>query len=569
METELLIIQLLAFIVLVIVFVYLYIRSTKTEKTTDTPVQGQRQELVMQALKALNCQPEKWDKDNDDNALFTTFTYQGGHFTLRIEENSYYVRLSYLFFKETTMDNISLVRSLCNQCNMNSDQEKLIYTVDNEEYKINVHAFVSLLLDERDPKDMLERAMNNLFQWSFAFIHRFSDMEETDEKNNSSDTEHHEAFLGHEAFLLREQEMLHQEAGPHWHATEDDRITIKYVLAQLGGIADFQASSMAVYANGETSEVNGHENIEGFDLSSAFYHDGQPAPAPMVLLLTYYDARWPEQKRTLNIQLNDEGQGEGVRYYRITLTAPPSWAGPDHPLDSTGQHLVSRTALAGYEERPAADKLAEFRYMWNDACQKRKNNEDDQLSEEQKLIAAVTDKDEANGLYFGIKLFHQERFLQATSHLEDALRWQLPKLGRLKKKGRNIYYETCYYLGFCYNELGQYERAHYYLEQLLPLQRVNYTEEYVNCLVNGHDFRALNFITQLLHDQEAILDDDEETAAQEGIDSFLSFLRRRKATVLIYNGMINEAEELLKKLLDDPESSDFALNELARLQKSK
>ena len=67
-------------------------------------------------------------------------------------------------------------------------------------------------------------------------------------------------------------------------------------------------------------------------------------------------------------------------------------------------------------------------------------------------------------------------------------------------------------------------------------------------------------------------DDDDDAPNKEAdatLASFLSFLRRRKSYVLIECKRYDEAEKLLKSMLNDPSSSDYAINELAYLQKIK
>ena len=102
----------------------------------------------------------------------------------------------------------------------------------------------------------------------------------------------------------------------------------------------------------------------------------------------------------------------------------------------------------------------------------------------------------------------------------------------------------------------------------LPLRRVTYTEEYINTLVNSRDFRAIDVIDNLLiemQNAQAAVDDDEE--AQGHVMGFINFLKRRKAYVYIEFERYDEAEKLLRKMLDEPENSDFAISELAYIQK--
>ena len=116
--------------------------------------------------------------------------------------------------------------------------------------------------------------------------------------------------------------------------------------------------------------------------------------------------------------------------------------------------------------------------------------------------------------------------------------------------------------------MQQYSRAYYYLDTVYQLNNINYGEEYVNCLVNSKDFRAIDVINDAL---ERIRKMEEEADEEEGVGevliSFKNFLRRRKAYVLIDIGKIDEATQLFTEMLDEPENRDFALNELAFIQK--
>ena len=50
-------------------------------------------------------------------------------------------------------------------------------------------------------------------------------------------------------------------------------------------------------------------------------------------------------------------------------------------------------------------------------------------------------------------------------------------------------------------------------------------------------------------------------------ESFMNFLRRRWAYVHVELGDLASAESVYKKMLDEPLNADFALNELAYIQK--
>ena len=89
---------------------------------------------------------------------------------------------------------------------------------------------------------------------------------------------------------------------------------------------------------------------------------------------------------------------------------------------------------------------------------------------------------------------------------------------------------------------------------------------YVNCLVNANDFRAYGIVENMIsHTQQQIADAEEGT--EENLTDFLNFLLRRKVSVLITLGSYDNARKLLQAMLQEEINQDFAINELAHLQK--
>ena len=129
-----------------------------------------------------------------------------------------------------------------------------------------------------------------------------------------------------------------------------------------------------------------------------------------------------------------------------------------------------------------------------------------------------------------------------------------------------------YYLGCCYLRLHRYEHACYYLQLTLAAHNITYTKAYINCLVNSHDFRALDIINSLLADMQELLDHNDgfiQNFSRQQIESFVSFMKRRKAYLLVSEQQYDDAVPLLKSLLNDPKHGHFALHELAFIQKQK
>lgn len=112
-------------------------------------------------------------------------------------------------------------------------------------------------------------------------------------------------------------------------------------------------------------------------------------------------------------------------------------------------------------------------------------------------------------------------------------------------------------IGSCYMELDLPEIANYFLNVGYQSRDLNNMMEYINCLVETKDVRAMSIV-----DKELIMQID----APDQIKSvWRAFLKRRKAYLLIDWGQIAEAKEFLTKLLDDPLCRDYAKRELCWL----
>lgn len=122
-----------------------------------------------------------------------------------------------------------------------------------------------------------------------------------------------------------------------------------------------------------------------------------------------------------------------------------------------------------------------------------------------------------------------------------------------------IFFQTCYLIGFSYMELDLPEKAYFYLDIIWPLEITTYNIEYINCLANNKDVRAINIIDDELERLEGLSEDE----MPEDFELYRSFLNRRRAYVLIDMGLLDEAEEAFKKLLmTDDRKKEYIEQEL-------
>ena len=523
---------------------------------------SENRRIVSKALKALNCTGE-WRKEGD--AALVRYTFQSGHFGIRIIGNCPQVELSYLFFAEAEMKDINIVRHVCNHFNLNSTGPRFSYSINEETNIIDMHILTPLLLDDDRAKDILSSAMVDMFLWQNSFIRSLTDVKKEAKSSATSDLEWSEKEVARDFFLLREQELRHQKKGAEWRQNDKEAATLKQWMDKVFGLVDVVFSELTVVTD-TVIVINDRESIASYNLSDTLIVDGAFVRQKAMLDLVFFLPAHPTTRRRMTFSIQQADGCEDVLYYQVVATLLPLPSGIGRPLHSKEVQVLSHSVLLAYDLRSTKQLQDEFVYMWKEAKSKVANGEENQLTEEQRLIANVESVDAARFVYRSRTLHRQKRYYEAISCLENAYRLLNSNIDKKSLEERNLFLEVCYMLGFCYNELQQYDRAYYYLTFVTGVNRTLYAEEYVNCMIYLGDYRSLMTIDGILEDLHNSIVEDEEGEVEQSVHPFLQFLYRRKAYVLVELHRFDEAEEMLRQMIDDPESGDFALDELAYIQ---
>ena len=523
---------------------------------------SENRRIVSKALKALNCTGE-WRKEGD--AALVRYTFQSGHFGIRIIGNCPQVELSYLFFAEAEMKDINIVRHVCNHFNLNSTGPRFSYSINEETNIIDMHILTPLLLDDDRAQDILSSAMVDMFAWQNSFIRSLIDVKNDAKSSATSDLEWSEKEVARDFFLLREQELRHQKKGAEWRQNDEEAATLRQWMDKVFGLVDVVFSELMVVTDTVTV-INDRESIASYNLSDTLIANGMFVRQKAMLDLVFFLPAHPTTRRRMTFSIQQADGCENVLYYQVVATLLPLPSGIGRPLHTREVQVQSHSVLLAYDLRSTKQLQDEFVYMWKEAKSKVANGEENQLTEEQRLIANVESVDAGRFVYRSRTLYRQKRYYEAISCLENAYHLLNSNIDQKSVEERNLFLEVCYMLGFCYNELQQYDRAHYYLTFLTGINRALYAEEYVNCMIYLGDYRSLMTIDGILEDLHNSIVEDEEGDVEQSVHPFLQFLYRRKAYVLVELHRFDEAEEMLRQMIDDPESGDFALDELAYIQ---
>ena len=262
---------------------------------------------------------------------------------------------------------------------------------------------------------------------------------------------------------------------------------------------------------------------------------------------------------------NIAASSEGTRYMRVSVMIPDFVADDDMKASRSKNSPQTMSFVLAWDETDPADRLGKYQQLFDSLVEKNKNGEE--LTEDESLIL-TTYMHRNNVKYdfgYAIWLLGQKRYFDALIQFLKV--YEALKFDHDDKIA--TYLETCYCLGFCYNELEQFEKAYYYLN-IFGFSNIiddkyfkpRYVIEYVNCLCNNRDNKGT---LGLMSDWINKLKEKEEMSSTEA--ELYWFLWRRSAYLLIEMKEYDDAETLLNKLLKYPETAEFATQELEYLKK--
>lgn len=553
-------------ILFIIAFVFIPVWRRRHDEESGLYARSQEDNKlsVNYALKKLNCKV-RWEQDHDD--LLAQYDFQSGHFRIRLEKNSPYVRLYFFFFFETDLNDIELVRDVCNQCNQSTETCRLVYSVGEKQGTVNVHIISVLLITDSTVKEVLERAMLNIFSWQNAFVRRYNELKGDANHEVNPDPEKERASVQRELFLVREQEMMLQDEGPDWHEQSPDSHELRTLLAQTLGLSDVVPARLTICSDdSQVQTLDNPDRILAFRPATTIIENGAFKNQSSFMKLDYYDPRRPSRLRHITLDIEQEGSTDKTLYYRATLCLVPLSMDEEVESGSAETQRQTCSVLLGHDIASSKEVKDEFRYIWKEAKAKQKGTSTEKLTDDESLLLKMQDPQTGYEFFQGKSLYLEKRFYEAVLHFENVFHNLQEALAKQNTGVQDAFFEVCYLIGSCYTSLKQYRRACFYLDFTLPLHRVIYTEVYVNCLVNARDFRAMNVINSLLQE---IQPGDDDGDSDDTLQPFRNFLLRRKAFLLIGQKHFDEAEAILKQLLNDPDNSDYALRELAYIQKLK
>ena len=516
-----------------------------------------------QFLKDYNCQ---YSTETENNTTIYNFEFQAARFVAAIRQQDDCVEVTYPSMATAPMSQLELVRSKCNERNYGNILFKYSYSLDHESNQVDVHlSFFNNKVDSEDIAHELKAAFHFQREWNRDFDEAVSMAKD----NDSFDLESELYKYQREMFLLRRLELRHQlDSSAASIAAGTGALTLWQMIETVMPLPQSRILFMTVNTVTGQHRIEGEQAIRDFDLRRALVEGvGKQArlTRDYALLDLHYKQGLDEQPRLLTIALTAEGEDGHSIYTRVTLTQVPRNASRMNSLSNEDRQPRSVSMLIALDRSDDKQRQQEFDYMWSDAQLKARNGEKDSLTDDQLLLGQVRVADVAYNMYWGVQAFNSGRYYEAILYLENVFNSYRGDFFDMGPDGKRLFMETAYKLGFCYNELGLYKQAFYYLDLMATDGNIRHTMELVNTLANSKDLRLFSYTEGVMEEVKRNFSEDDELP--DNIKDFINFLRRRRGYAYIDFNQLDKAEEIFTRMLDEEDNADYAINELAYIKK--
>ena len=496
-------------------------------------------EIIEAFCKDKQCELTSYEEENDTTKVrYYRFKYQGGSFVCEagVDDGEVLLRLYFIHSVPYSAENLKNVMTVCKILNDKYKYGKLEYSYNKEDNEIDLHIYVDSISPSADQIDYY-------IGLCFAMAAEARDMLSKPHLPSEEDFIRHQR----ERQMILEGEIAHQQPFPanarNIPRVGDLRHLMTIFFRQEEEVEDML--SMTVVRDTEAEQLVQRDKIAHFNVYSTMI-DGEGAEAQMRTTPAVISLETTFRHYTFT--LHPVLDSKDTIYIRLTALMVP-YDNLQHDMPEGAFVPQSVSVLMTYDRD--AEKTMEH-YRLRDEIQKKPNN-----------IKALYE--------YGHQLVLEKRFTEAVIALTPLFRTMRHDFFNASEERRELFFDLCYDIGYCYTDLRQYEMAFYYLSLAHSQNRIDYSIEYFNCLGNSEDiriFRELAAERRLVERLVGEIDDSDESSTEENVQrreqlvNYRAFLRRRYGYALINNNMLDAAEEVFKSLLDHAPSHDYAQHEL-------
>ena len=552
-------------IMVLIVVIAAIIMSKKERKPTskESEVNGMYSTIHTpdEIFKAIGAEVKEKSENEDHTFSNYVIAYQGGYFTFTLSKGSRWMDIAYLGFERCKYEYLNKVLMVVNNLNyqfggwschlsLSSDEKEERPLSINLAYRLVLNGNLNQITDSL--KQLLEQAFFVSRDFSAQLKEKISKQEEVDDEFFNSKTFNHKI-----SYIQRLKETDHLD-GLHEEFTDSSVLSINRLItyfnnADLGCLRD-----MRIIKDNQVDEINDLDEIQAFDIRE--YIRQQPDVASIKSISFVFG--FERQELLINLT-KQNGSTESSLFYNVNIVCSGSELN-DYMDNRFPSHVHT---LLEVRLTDAEQDYWEAKYMIDEAMDKSKSGQMNDLSDEQRLVLSIVQPSLQLDLYWGKKYYNKQCYFQALYHFNRVFENLRKNCNSWNDNVRNLYDEISYYIGFIYTDLKMYDRAFYYLWPAQSNGDINATYEFVNCLCNMKDVGAKGYISSKAKEVTELMNKSEEEA--ERLLPLYNFLRRRYVYALIDREELDEAEEMLNEMIKEEQDLEFANGELEYIKAIK
>jgi hypothetical protein len=389
-------------------------------------------------------------------------------------------------------------------------------------------------------------------------------------------------------WLQRELEFQHQNEKLQFRTNENHSLKFGELVNSLFDIRKEELSILSVN-DGNLTTIEGDENIWNYEFLQHYRRDENGEYNyfrlgcaglinQTVLTLSYRTHLKSDADNDKSISKKDailivhlqypEGLKDKTLYVQTTFCLPTAML--ERSKKGMNPQPKSLSILIGFDYRLSDEVEREFFTVFNSAKEKLKTHKTEELDYlENEILELLFHPQIAKEFYFGKKVMAENRFWDAIEYFNNGFKalqfkwWE----DQLSDEEFQTLIETSFLIGYCYYELGLFDKSYKYLE--FSAKNCNngykYQSEFINCLIALKDIRSLMIIE---HNLELLTKKTEEERTEYDYEFFM-FLLRRKAYCMIELKQYDAADDILKHILKNDPENEFAKKEIEYIKQLK
>jgi len=504
-------------------------------------------DIVRSFLKSNNCSIIREHKMDDKEHYSVEFKFCSGHFNAILSKTSQQtvITLPGIYALEANADYITVLSAAVDRFSYSQTFVRAYTTFDEERNKCCVDlSYEAIDLTVGTLDGIMNLMMRSQFEFKKFVDEQIKNIDKTEENYQHK----------RELYLLYEAECQEYENHDLWKFNPEKRFTVGGIICNLFGAENIiKLESLTIYHSDKVNTINKATDIYDYDLIKAMYEDDtndehiSPLTVKIKTDRSYYI-----------IDLEPVSNTQFALHIRLTLICVPDEQNNDTDMVLPFGTSAGTTYLAVYDKTTEEKKQSEFHYMYIDAQDKINDGKENELTEEQKIIAHA--QDPSYHLYFGAKMFYNARYADAIWYLEPIFNMAKATLTSWDDDDQSQFLELAYLLGFSYFQIRNYEMAIYYLYFTQISTDIRYATIFIDALVEAHDVRVFREIDNLLDNYNNKKQINDATA------QFCEFLLRSRSRACITFNDLDTAENICNQLLDSQYSQEYAKKELERIK---